>query len=64
MSNVQLSEVLARVPEGRRDAMTFGGICKAVSISDGTVIRAALKQLIKDKKIKTFGERRAKRYYR
>ncbi len=64
ISNEHTSQVLAAVPEGRRDALTFGGICKAVDISDGTVVSAALKRLISDKKINTLGERRAKRYFR
>ncbi len=55
--------VLTKVPDDKKSAMTFGSIRKTVSLSDDKLVASALKRLVSIDKIKTVGERRAKRYY-
>jgi len=59
-----LAKVLSIVPLGRQHASTFGAISKSVDIADGKEIAKVLKRLAAEKKVKTIGERRGKRYFR
>ena len=58
-----IKAVLTKVPEGRKNAMTFGSIKKAVDLSDDKLVASILKRLVSIEKVKTVGERRGKRYY-
>ena len=62
-SDEHLSQLLGAVPEGKRGAMTFGMISKAVKL-ESKILSDALKRLLAKKEIKSSGERRSKRYFR
>ena len=63
-SENDFKKVLDAIPDGKEKAMTIGQITKALDLPDSTVVGAALKHFMKERKVETFGERRAKRYYR
>ena len=58
-----VSKVVAAIPESKSHAVTIGALRKEIKISDTKVLSSALKRLIAQKKVKTVGERRAKRYF-
>ena len=58
-----IKAVMTKMPAGRKNALTFGSIRKAVAMSDEKQVASALKRLVSIDKIKTIGQRRAKRYY-
>lgn len=63
VSEAVLTQVIAKIGQGRQNAKTSGQLAKEAGV-EGTTARKAIKQLLADEKIRSEGQRRAKKYFR
>jgi chromosome segregation ATPase len=59
-----LRVIIEHIPSGLKNALTIGQIKKALNVTDSKLVMPGLSKLLRNNTVRTFGQRRGKRYYR